>query len=827
MIPECTQEYLHATHYLEHLSKDHRTPREFRYLCTFQDCYQKAANVYTFKRHILGHESSFSSADVGEDASTKNKTSDMKSTGREQMHTEQNILEPAASNTETPILPESAYTQNLEEMHRSAVEFTLGLHNETNLSRRDVVNIQHAVGHLNTQIISKINTLLPSISSHPEVEFELKGYLRRLENPFIFIDSDYKFLNYLERSNIFRFPVIVPLESNQHESTKNFNPNIQEKQNCTIMNDIEFQLKTYFSDENVLKATINHTRKLENSNEINSFVSAQLWKEIKKKYVDEIVLPIALYSDEFEINDNLSSHNKKHSICGVYYSIVTLPDQHKSKLCNILVAAMIKKTDIGEAGHNKLFQPIVQTFKEIEERGIPFTIDAKEIKVRFVLVLVQGDNLGIHQMLQFLNFNANYYCRFCHRSRDDCRTDVEEFPEYYRTLNSYNADITINQPSETGIKMRCIFNELPSFHAVTNLCVDPMHDFYSGGLCVTGLTAVLNHCIYNKKYITLRAFNAQKSIFSKIALDCSLKRMPDISETFLTSQKRKSVVLRATASEMKALIHYFPLIVGPFVPKNDAVWTYCIVLVKLSDKILSKSYTENDILDLNNLCKQHHTLYKELFDEHLKPKHHFVSHYGHVIRTSGPVSSMMNFRNEAKHKGFKEYAHIISSRQSICYTLCVKSALQFSHDLFNREFFKCSISGSFSACDIKEKYYYTFLPLPNPINDEQIISSSTCINFKGSQFRTGNFVTVTELQNVQVFEIVDILRTEKDDLFVIALFWKVGELNEHYVAYELIEKTSSYKMFSLNDVDGPPVMPHNVLNKLYVRKKTDFLSMDL
>ena len=62
---------------------------------------------------------------------------------------------------------------------------------------------------------------------------------------------------------------------------------------------------------------------------------------------------------------------------------------------------------------------------------------------------------------------------------------------------------------------------------------------------------------------------------------------------------------------------------------------------------------------------------------------------------------------------------------------------------------------------------------------------------------------------------------------MIALFWKVGELNEHYVAYELIEKTSSYKMFSLNDVDGPPVMPHNVQNKLYVRNKTDFLSMDL
>lgn len=821
MIPDCSLEFPTTTGYLEHLTKDHRTPREFRYVCTFPDCYQKAANFYTFKRHVLAHMSDSIGGDQSE-------TNIMVNIEKEPLHTERQIIEPVVATVTNPVLPyrESPYTQNLEEIKRDAIEFTLSLHNESNLSRRDVVNIQHAVGHMNSKIVDKIKILLPSLSSHPEVEFELTGYLRRLENPFDFIDSDYKFLNYLERLNIFKFSTIISLETGKIELA-NDDSIIQEKVNCTIMNDIEFQLTAYFNDENVLRETIAHTQMLENNDQINSFVSAQLWTQIKQKYANQIILPVALYSDEFEINDNLSAHNKRHSICGVYYSIITIPDQHKSKLANILVAAMIKKTDIGEMGINKLFSPIVHKFKEIEERGIPFLIDAKEKIVRFVLVLVQGDNLGIHQMLQFLSFNANYYCRFCHRSRDECRVDIEELPEYRRTLSTYNADLAVNRPSETGIRMQSIFNELPSFHAVLNLCVDPMHDFYSGGLCVTGLTAVLNHCIYDKQYITLSAFNAQKSIFSKTALDSSLKRMPDVNEVFLSAQKRKSVVLRATASEMKALVHYFPLIIGSFVPKDDPVWKYCTVLVSLSDKILCKSFTEDEIVQLNRLCYQHHSLYLELFHEHLKPKHHFVSHYGHVIRTSGPVASMMNFRNEAKHKVFKEYAHIISSRQNICYTLCIKSSLQFSHDLFKHKFFSCSISGTFSICDLKEKDYYSCLPLPNPINEDQVIRCSKCMHFKGSEFRIGTYVTVTELQNVQVFEIIDILRTENDEVFMVAVLWKLGNLNEHYVAFEIIDKTSSYRMINLNEVDGPPIMPHNIQNKLYFRKKTDFLSMDV
>lgn len=823
MIKDCNKEY-NANDYIEHLRTFHRTPREYRYVCTFHECYQKAANFYIFKRHVLSHDVFPSTSYQEHHLCDETHLLPDTESGPKKKCDLQEINCSSSINVE---LEESTYALHLQEIRRSAVELTLQLHKETNLSRRDVQKIQHAVSKYNSQVVSQINNLLPSVSSNPEVEFELGGYLRRLQDPFDFIDSDHKFFKHLEQLNIFRFPIIIHIEKEQKFPEVKTNSDIEEKKIYTVMNDIEFQLRAYFSNQKVLQETINYTQKQEISSEFNNFVSAQLWKTIRQKYPVDILIPVALYSDEFEINDNLSAHNKKHCICGVYYNILTIPDQYKSKLCNILVAAMIKKSDIGELGINQLFSPIVQKFKDTEEQGMIFIIDGEKITIRFALVLVQGDNLGIHQMLQFLTFNANYYCRFCQRAREDCRKDVKEFPEYRRTVYGYNKDVAINRPPETGIKMETVFNQLPSFHAVANLCVDPMHDFYSGGICLTGLTKVLNYCIYSKKFISLNTFNAQKCIFSKVALDTSLKRMPDVNEIYMFQKKCKSVVLRATASEMKAFVHYIPLILGPYVPKGDPVWEYCKVLIKMSDKILLKSFSKNDIEELNELCKDHHTLYKQLFQEHLKPKHHFICHYGSVISTCGSVVGMMNFRNEAKHKGFKEYAHIISSRQNICYTLCIKSALQFAYDLHTKEFFNSPITGAFASCELKEKWYYEFLPQPNPINVHRDIQETKCLKYKGTDFKTGTYVTITNLLDVQILEIEDILKTTDNNCYLVVTAWNRGTFDEHYLAYVLIDKSKNMKMINLNEVDGPPVMPHNIHNKLCIRKKTDFLSMDL
>lgn len=822
MIPECHATFDSAYLYLDHLLDMHRVPRVYRYICTYAECPQKLANWYVFKRHILGHV---------EDSSQYPQFSDR----IDQAQEETNVVisnikfqEPSSTSAVEDIEPQStAYDNNIGSFLHSAVNYTLKLHSETNLSRSDVKNVQDQTTKLNSNIVTEIEKLLPRLTSDVQTEFELKSYLDKLKSPFDSIDTEHKFLKHLQENNIFRPPKIVTVENNRTVIHTQLDATVKEDHSYLAIMDIEFQLKSFLNCPNILNAILQEITIHQQSNLISTIVTGSRWKEIQKKYPDGILIPVSLYADEFEINDSLSSHNKKHVVCGVYYTIPVIPNQYRSKLCNIFVAAMIKKVDLNEAGFNILFEHVVKAFTDIEQRGLTLHIDGISRKVIPIITLLQGDNLGMHQLLQFLSFNANFYCRFCKRSREQCQRDTHEHIDCIRTIDNYEEDVSIQSPSETGVRGKTVLNELPSFHAVENISVDPMHDFFSNGVCCFGLTAVLNYCIFKKRFVSLRAFNLAKSVFSKSALDSSLRRMPDITDTFVTRKKERSVVIRATASEMKAFMHYFPLIMGPFVPINDNVWDYCKILVQLTEKMLCPTFSLPDIDEINELCKTHHTLYQDLFDEHLKPKHHFVCHYGSVIKTSGNVAHMMNFRNEAKHKGFKEYAHIITSRKNICFTLCMKAALQFSNDLHNKQFFSSPLEGRILQCELETKDYFKSLLLPLPFNIKSKIECTKSIKFKGTEFTAGAFVTKTEIQTVDLYEIVEVLIIDTNELFIVGRQWKVGEFDDHLLAYNVVDVTSRFRILNINYVDGPPIMVYNVQNKQIFRKKTVFVTMDL
>lgn len=118
---------------------------------------------------------------------------------------------------------------------------------------------------------------------------------------------------------------------------------------------------------------------------------------------------------------------------------------------------------------NKLVEKVLESFKKLKYEGISFHLKARFVKVRFILCLLQGDNLGIHTLLQMsTGFNANYYCRFCRRHRTDLQKDAMECEECLRSTANYEQDVELGRHSETGIAGKSAFNELPSFHVIDN-----------------------------------------------------------------------------------------------------------------------------------------------------------------------------------------------------------------------------------------------------------------------------------------------------------------------------------------------------------------------
>ncbi|XP_058464155.1 uncharacterized protein LOC131438283 isoform X1 [Malaya genurostris] len=795
MLKDCTCSFNNAHEYLDHLKKFHLIPTSFRYICTIEKCGQIFSNFFPFKKHTINHLPTL----------TKNKRQN-----QPHLNSDSNCIYVSSDvicNKKTKPnedLDNIHCTSSYDEIERAAFNFTLKLHSKSNFTRKDIYTVQSEVSELLTVLSSNILDLNVA-SPNPEVDFKFKNTICKMKSLFSGINSDYKLFKYIKLNSGLPLPLIITIQKGKksvvpiqdlemyNESSKNF----------LILMPIAKQIKLFFEHKSIFKLTIENQARLEKSSQISNFVNGTRWIHIKEKYCNDIIIPVWLYADEFEINDPQSSHGNRDSVCGIYFNFPTIPTEHISQLKNIFVAGMLKKVDIKDVGINKLISALLDEFSKIETEGIELNLNKQIIRVRFVMCLLQGDNLGIHSMLQFsTGFNATFYCRFCRRPKELLKTDVIEHADCIRRRSDYEEDLVINKLSDTGIAGWSIFNNLPSFHVVENKCVDAMHDLFSSGVCKYGFVEVLNYYIYNKKYFTLRELNTRKRDVGGISSDSELLRMPDFNESFCSKYRQKSVVLKMTSNEMRVFCHHFTFLVGQYIPLNDIVWRYAIQLIQLVDLCLKRSFTENSIDELKSLIKSHHTEYIKLFGKDLTPKHHFLVHYPSIITSSGPIHNMMCFRNEAKHKGFKQYAHVITSRKNVCYTLCIKSYLQFTNNMLNNEYFTFTEPNNFHCTDLRFRNYFSKLMQPLNIASDFKIQVSSFACYKNTNYKTGQFVAELFSNTVLLYEIIEIILLDKKNYLILQV-WKVGCFHIHYQAYECIGATSIVEIICI-DFTKPP-----------------------
>lgn len=85
-----------------------------------------------------------------------------------------------------------------------------------------------------------------------------------------------------------------------------------------------------------------------------------------------------------------------------------------------------------------------------------------------------------------------------------------------------------------------------------------------------------------------------------------------------------------------SFIHFSPIMVGDLIQENDEVWKFFLTLLKIIDLLLSYNFNESNIIRLKqliSLCML--SMYIRLFNDTLKPKHHFLIHYPTIIRYPG------------------------------------------------------------------------------------------------------------------------------------------------------------------------------------------------
>ena len=491
-------------------------------------------------------------------------------------------------------------------------------------------------------------------------------------------------------------------------------------------------LKKFFELPGCLKDTLNYmdSPKLE-SDTISNFIQGDLWRcKIERFGNNETRLPLWFFFDDFECDSDIGSHSCK--IGGVYYTIPCIPPECRAKLENIFVALLFESEDRVEFKNEEVLKPLLAELSFLQKTGIEVDVCGEKKRLFFVFSIMLGDNLGLHQLLDFAgSFSANFFCRFCSVEKSVARKMVELDLSLLRNVDNYNSDVAKNDLSKTGLTKDCVFNQIESYHVTSNYAVDPMHDI-SEGILKYVLVFLLKQCI-KLGCFTLQSLNLR---LRTIDYGPHVTNKPPV----ISRDSLQNGTLKMSASEATLFLRHLGVILGDLMckwsPAARNLWSIYICLMRLVEVIFAKTVPKSVSQTFPILVKEFLSVWME-FGNEILPKFHFLLHYATVFQQSGPVSHQSVIRHEAKHREFKRYAKSSMSRVNLPHSLAIKHQFMMcSRFIANKGILPETEVGPMEEVVLSEDdhYFEFFSSLPDVFRVKESVFVPNWVNYKGTRY---------------------------------------------------------------------------------------------
>lgn len=211
---------------------------------------------------------------------------------------------------------------------------------------------------------------------------------------------------------------------------------------------------------------------------------------------------------------------------------------------------LVRSNDRKKFGNLNIFHYLIQELNSLSTQGIEVICNNIKHTVKFELALIIGDNLGLNQILGFVeSFKASSYCRICKLTLKEASTSTRQNSQKMRNMQNYDEDLDNKDLENNGLKEKCVFNRVNNFHVLKNLSVDVTHDLCEG-VCMYVIKAIMTYFIFEKKVITLKEINDRIQSFKYDTIDASNKP-PIIQMKNLKNNKLNS---KMSAAEMLCLV---------------------------------------------------------------------------------------------------------------------------------------------------------------------------------------------------------------------------------------------------------------------------------
>lgn len=271
-----------------------------------------------------------------------------------------------------------------------------------------------------------------------------------------------------------------------------------------------------------------------------------------------------------------------------------------------------------------------------------------------------------------------------------------------------------------------------------------------------------------------------------------------------------------TASEVKTLITFFPLIMGKMIPSNDEVWSYLCNLLKICHILMLREVPQSLVETLRQLVEIHHYKYQKLFSDNLKPKNHNLVHYASSLLTSGTPRHQWAMRGEGKHREAKQYTRANNNKVNLCKSLSIKAGYKFAYNVLNNDFIPSALD--YSDSKITKR---SLLPehefMLREYNVENSVEYVESVIKKGTVFQNGTIFYVFSNGCILLCELDYIIRIRAEELIFICHRIYSLTFNEHLQSFEVITSDEQRIIPNAGIVNAFAVNLHKVDGTTYFR----------
>lgn len=455
---------------------------------------------------------------------------------------------------------------------------------------------------------------------------------------------------------------------------------------------------------------------------------------------------LIMYQDGFELVNPLGpAKNLKHNVIGVYMAVGNLPSDIRFRKDSIQLVALCKKD---EFNHELVYGKIVQDILKLQNSGLELP-GVGNVKVG--VPYIAGDNLGSHGLGGYVeNFSKSvYFCRFCRLDRPSFLRDGGEVKHFKsRTKETYcNALCQLRETRKKscfGIKLDSVFNQLQGFHVSDNGLPPCMGHDLCEGVIAYDLKLFIKYFV-EKKYFSLETLN---NIIESFPYSTE-----DRQDRPVKIKKLEKTKLAGGAWQIRTFLRLFPLMISEFVDHNDEVWKCMLKLGEITDIVVSPEIHVSQIPGLQSLIEEYLVMRRELFPSvRLRPKHHYMFHYGILSLVHGCLIRVWTMRFESKHCFFK------TAWRNCRNSINILKMLSFKHE-FLQSYVR---SGGGTSFETETSTRFKFVPsvysavILNAISRVGSFSRfEQCgyVTIKGTHYKKGHVVILNQSELHDVLEV--------------------------------------------------------------------------